>query len=67
MATIIEDIDPSYYKDFIYIDRHGKKCMYAKSNKDIYGTIEASLLFWAKLSKSLEEMGYQRSGMTGVS
>ena len=34
--------------------------MYAESNKDIYGTLEASLLFWEKLSKSLEEMGYQR-------
>ena len=25
----------------------------------IWNTLEASLLFWAKLSKSLEEMGYQ--------
>ena len=33
--------------------------MYAESNKAIYGTLEASLLFWAKLSKSLKEMGYQ--------
>ena len=35
--------------------------MYAESKKAIYGTLEASLLFWKKLSKSLEEMGYQRN------
>ena len=35
--------------------------MYAEARKDIYGTLEASLLFWTKLSKSLEEMGYQRN------
>ena len=35
--------------------------MYAEAKKAIYGTVEASLLFWAKLSKSLEEMGYQRN------
>ena len=35
--------------------------MYAESKKAIYGTLEASLIFWAKLSKILEEMGYQRN------
>ena len=33
--------------------------MYAESKKVIYGTLESSLLFWAKLSKILEEMVYQ--------
>ena len=35
--------------------------MYAEAKKAIYGTLEASLLFWGKLSKILEEMGYQRN------
>ena len=35
--------------------------MYAEAKKAIYGTLEVSLLFWGKLSKSLEEMGYQRN------
>ena len=34
--------------------------MYAEDNKYIYGTLEVSLLLWEKLSKSLEDMGYQR-------
>ena len=33
--------------------------MYAEDKKAIYVTLEESLLFWGKLSKSLEEMGYQ--------
>ena len=35
--------------------------MDAEDKKAIYGTLEALLLFWEKLSKSLEEMGYQRN------
>ena len=35
--------------------------MYAESKKDIYGTLEVSLLFWGKLSKIPEKMGYQRN------
>ena len=35
--------------------------MYSKAKKAIYGTLEASLLFWGELSKILEEMRYQRN------
>ena len=61
MVTLIEDVEPEYYKYFIYIDKHVRKCMYSEAKKDIYGTLEVSLPFWGKLSKSLEEMGYQRN------
>ena len=59
MVTLIEKIDPEYYKYFIYTDKCGRKCMYTESKKAIYGTLETSLLFWGKLSKILEEMGYE--------
>ena len=52
MVTLLEEIDPEYYKDFIFTDKHGKKYMYAEAKKAIYGTLEASLLFWAKLLKN---------------
>ena len=54
MVTLLEEIDLEYYKDFIFTDKRGRKCMYAEAKKAIYGTLEASLLFWSKLSKSLE-------------
>ena len=53
MFSLLEDIYPEYYKDFIYTDKLGRKCMYAESKKAVYGTLEASLLFWGELSKSL--------------
>ena len=54
MVTLLEEIDPEYYKDFIYTDKRGRKCMYAESKKALYGTLEALLLFWGKLSKTLK-------------
>ena len=56
MVTLLEEIDPQYYKGFIFTYISGRKCMYAEAKKAIYETLEASLLFWGKLSKSLEEM-----------
>ena len=61
MVTLLEDTNPEYYKYCIYTYKRGRKCMYEKSKKAIYGTLEASLLFLGKLSKILEEMGYQRN------
>ena len=57
MVNLPEEIEPSYYKEFIYIDRRINKCMYSEDNKSIYITIEVYLLFWTKLSKILEDMG----------
>ena len=61
MVTLLDYIDLEYDKYFIYTYKRVGKCMYAESKKAIYGTLEASLIFWGKLSKSLEEMGYQRN------
>ena len=61
MVTLLEEIDPECYEYFIYTDKRRRKCMYEESRKSIYGTLESSLLFWGNLSKSLEEMGYQRN------
>ena len=44
MVTLLEEIDPDYYKYFIYIDRHGRTFMYPEAKKAIYGTLEESLL-----------------------
>ena len=58
IMNLLVKIDPSYFKDFIYIYIYPQKIVYAESKTSIYSTLEASLLFWTKLSKSLEEMGY---------
>ena len=61
MVTLLEDIDPEYYKDFIFTDKRERKFIYAEAKKSIYETIEASLIFWGGVSKSLEEMVYHRN------
>ena len=48
MVTLLEEIDPEYYKYFIYTDKLGSKCMYTESKKAIYGTLEASIIFWGE-------------------
>ena len=45
MVTLLEDIDPMYFKELIYLDICDIKWMYTEANKYIYGTLEASLLF----------------------
>ena len=42
---------PATRTSYIYIDV--EKIMYEEANKVIYVTLEASLLFWTKLSKIL--------------
>ena len=46
MVTLLEEIDPEYYKDLIFTDKRGRKCMHVESTKVIYGTLEASLLLF---------------------
>ena len=36
MVTLLEEIEPEYYKDFIFTDKHGSKCMYEEAKKAIY-------------------------------
>ena len=67
MVTLLEEIDPEYYKDFIYTNKRGRKCMYAEAKKDIYGTLEKSLLFWGELQKAQNKWDIIEINTTGVS
>ena len=40
MVTLIEDINPEYYKFFIYTDKRGRNCIYAEAKRATYGTLE---------------------------
>ena len=59
MVILLEDINPSKYKYFVYVYKLRSKYMYAEAKRNIYINIEESLLFWGKLTESLEEIGYQ--------
>ena len=47
MIDIMLDIDPSF-KDCIRTSKSGKRVMYGKLNKAVYGTLLAGILFYTK-------------------
>ena len=58
MVTLLEKIDPQLYSKCIHTTRKGRKILYAKANKAIYGTLKAALLFWKKLKGTLASWGF---------
>ena len=58
MVRILEKIDPKLYSKYVVIE-NGKSVIYVKLNKALYGTIQASLLFWKNLTKTLIEWGFE--------
>ena len=59
MAELLAKLDPEKYNPCITTDRSGKKKLYARANKAIYGTLRAALLFWENLSGKLQEWGFE--------
>ena len=60
MVSMICDIDPKYKKNIIH-GRNGKKYLYAKLTKAVYGTLLGAILFYEKLSKQLVDWGYEKN------
>jgi hypothetical protein len=58
MVSMICDIDPKYNKNIVYV-KNGKKYIYAKLTKAVYGTLLGAILFYEKLSKQLIDWGYE--------
>jgi hypothetical protein len=58
MILMICDID-SKYSDNIVRGKNGKKYVYAKLTKAVYGTLLGAILFYEKLSKQLIDWGYE--------
>ena len=46
-------INPKYAKDMV--EERGQKVIYGKANKALYGTLNASLLFWKDLTGTIGE------------
>jgi hypothetical protein len=59
MAELLVKIDPKLYRKYL-VQAGKKKVIYTiELQKALYGTLDASLLFWRKLSKTLEDWGYE--------
>jgi Reverse transcriptase (RNA-dependent DNA polymerase) len=58
MVELLLEIDQEMYLPYITFER-GEKVMYVELLKALYGTIRAARLFWEKLSRKLQEWGFQ--------
>ena len=60
LIDLICQVDPSLTK-FVAMEK-GKRVLYTKLNKALYGTLQASRLFWERLSAYLiEDNGFERN------
>jgi hypothetical protein len=53
MVELLVELDPSKYREFVH-EILGKKTIYVKLQKALYGTQQAEFLFWKKLSSKLQ-------------
>ena len=58
LMEMMVHIAPQIYRKYIAVDRKWTLGLYAKLQKTIYGLMRASLLFYRKLRKELEEYGF---------
>jgi hypothetical protein len=56
MVDILVKLQPSKYKKFVLMENE-KNVLYVQLNKALYGTLQAALLFWRKLTAKLQEWG----------
>ncbi len=59
LAEMMIQIAPQIYRKFVTVDKKGKKLLYMKLQKALYGLMRASLLFYRKLQKEFEAYGLQ--------
>ena len=58
MAEILVKVNPKLYRPHILIEK-GKKVLYARLRKALYGTLRAALLFWQDLRGFLLSLGFE--------
>ena len=57
LAKLLTKVDPKKYEKFVEYEK-GKPVMYVRLKKALYGTLQASLLFWQDLSGHLTKWGF---------
>jgi hypothetical protein len=57
-AEMMVQIAPQEYCKYVTVDKKGTPILYVKLQKALYGLMRASLLFYRKLCKELEDYGF---------
>jgi hypothetical protein len=58
LAEMMVQIAPQVYRKYVTVDRKGTPILYVKLQKALYGLMRASLLFYRKLRKEMEQYGF---------
>jgi hypothetical protein len=58
MVEILVQLQPSKYKKFVLMENE-KNVLYVQLNKALYGTVQATLLYWRKLTAKLQEWRFK--------
>jgi len=59
LADMMVQIAPQVYRKYVTVDKKGTPILYVKLQKALYGLMRASLLFYRKLRKELEDYGFE--------
>jgi hypothetical protein len=59
LVTMLVDIAPDVYSDFVEVDKRGNKQLIVRCLNELYGTMVASLLFYKKFTKILSERDFK--------
>jgi hypothetical protein len=58
LSDMMVQIVLQVYRKYVTVDRKGTPILYVKLQKALYGLMRASLLFYSKLRKEMEEYGF---------
>ena len=59
IAELIVKLELSLYRKHIWYNQKGKPMLYVQLKKALFGTLQATLLFWKLLSNTLKEWGFK--------
>ena len=59
LVDILVSIAPDVYKKFVMTDRKGSKVLIVQCQNALYGTMQASLLYYRKFTQSLIKIGFE--------
>ena len=57
-AELMVKTDPKFYRKYVTIEK-GRKVLYLRLHKALYGMMKSALLFYKKLVRELKEMGFE--------
>ena len=59
LAKLMVKVSPQLYLKYVTVDKKGKKVLYVKLQKALYGLLRNAMLFYRKLATNLTRFGFK--------